>query len=207
VTGRRLALVVDPGVDDALALLVAARHPALRLDAVVATAGNVPLGQAAANARLVLQHAGVDVPLGRGSSTRMDGTAYPPRPHHGSDGLGGAAGPPWSTDELAALPAAPDLLATLPGDVLVVCLAPLTCLVGLPRRQVVASYAGPGEPNQAMDPEAAAAAAAGHDLRVDPPPPATRLAPGSTRGLLRHLLLTRGERGPGDAATVLRLAL
>jgi hypothetical protein len=207
VTGRPLALVVDPGVDDALALLVAASHPALRLVAVVATAGNVPLAQAAANARLVLDQAGADVPLGRGSSTRLDGGEYPPRPHHGSDGLGGAGATPLTGEELAALPAAHNLLAGLPEDVLVVCLAPLTCLVGLPRRRVVASYAGPGEPNEAMDPDAATAARGWHDLRVDPAPPVTPMTPGSTHGLLRHLLITRGERGPGDAATVLRLAL
>ncbi len=215
MTGRRLALVVDPGVDDALALLVAAGHPALCLVAVVATGGNVALPQAAANARLVLEHAGVDVPLGRGSGVRLDGAPYPPRLHHGADGLAGAGAAPLREDELAALPSASQLLARLPADVLVVCLAPLTSLVGVPRRTVVASYAGHGEANEAMDPDAAVAAGAGHDLVVDPPPPpgplvtplAAPLAPGAARHLLRRLVVARGGRGLGDAATVLRLAV
>jgi hypothetical protein len=44
-----VALVVDTGVDDALALVTAAWHPALSLVAVVATGGNAPLEQTAAN--------------------------------------------------------------------------------------------------------------------------------------------------------------
>lgn len=201
-----VALVVDTGVDDALALLAAVRHPAVTLVAVVATGGNCPLEQAVANTRAVLAAAGVAVPLGRGSARRLDGGRYPQRGVHGPDGLAGAGPAPLDGAALAALPPVGRVLGDLPHDVLIVCLAPLTCLVGLARRWVIASYAADGQANAAADPEAARLARAAHDVVADPPPPAVSLPLGASRGLARTLLAHRGARGPGDAATVLRLA-
>jgi hypothetical protein len=202
-----VALVVDTGVDDALALVTAAWHPALSLVAVVATGGNAPLEQTAANTLAVLAAAGVDdVPVGRGSARRLDGEPYPSRSVHGLDGLGGRAPAALDHARLASLPAAERVLSALPEDVLLVCLAPLTCLVGLPRRRVLASFAAAGQANADADPQAARAARAAHDVVAEPPPAPVALPLGRVRGLARALLAQRGSRGPGDAATVLRLA-
>ncbi len=58
---------VDTGVDDALALLVLARHPGIRLLGVSAVAGNVEAQTAARNTLDVLALAGAsDVPVAQG---------------------------------------------------------------------------------------------------------------------------------------------
>ena len=53
----------DPGIDDALALLLAARASAARLGAVTVTYGNTTLDRAARNARCVLDRAPSDAPV------------------------------------------------------------------------------------------------------------------------------------------------
>jgi purine nucleosidase len=91
---RRLIIDCDPGIDDAVALLLAAASPELELLAVTCVAGNRPLDTVADNARRVLALAGrADVPVHAGCSRPL---AYAsPRctaaSVHGEDGLGGVA--------------------------------------------------------------------------------------------------------------------
>lgn len=85
-------LTCDPGVDDAVALAVAAGWPDHPLRAVVAGAGNVDAPTAWRNAAGLVALLGLDVPIGLGSATALDGTpirrdAGP----HGHDGLAGHA--------------------------------------------------------------------------------------------------------------------
>src|SRR4029434_9584418 len=49
-----VAIDTDPGIDDALALLLALRSPELRVELITTVAGNVPVHIATANARRVL---------------------------------------------------------------------------------------------------------------------------------------------------------
>ncbi|HEX6235774.1 MAG TPA: nucleoside hydrolase [Acidimicrobiales bacterium] len=94
----RLLVDTDTGIDDALALLWLAGRSDVDLVAVHATHGNCVTGQAAANARYVLDVAGRDdVPVIAGRPGPLSG---PPRPRsgvHGRDGLGdrGLAPSPW----------------------------------------------------------------------------------------------------------------
>ena len=82
-TPTDVVLVVDTGVDDALALLLALRLPMLRVRGIACVAGNVEIDQVVANTMRVLDAAGVDdVPLGRGSSPGPGGRSV-----HGQDGL------------------------------------------------------------------------------------------------------------------------
>lgn len=61
-------LDVDTGIDDALALMLAVRHPALDVRAVTCTGGNVPLDQVVANTLAVLALAGGDdIPVAAGA--------------------------------------------------------------------------------------------------------------------------------------------
>jgi len=85
-----LVIDTDPGVDDALALLLAWGSPGVRVEAITTVAGNVPLGQCTVNLfRLLalrrpepwpLVAAGAEAPLARPLKTAEG--------YHGADGLG-----------------------------------------------------------------------------------------------------------------------
>ncbi|WP_433006173.1 nucleoside hydrolase [Kribbella sp. CA-294648] len=86
---KPVILDVDTGLDDACALLLAARHPDLDLKAVTCVGGNVGLDEVVVNTLTVLDAAGrPDIPVGRGAALPL---LQPVRaaPHvHGIDGLG-----------------------------------------------------------------------------------------------------------------------
>ncbi len=216
-----IVMVVDTGVDDALALIVAVGHPALDVRGVVCTGGNVPLPRVVANTRYVLGLLDASVPIAIGAERRLDGRPFEIRTVHGPDGLAGL-GPP--VEEPAPLPVVRPDSNNIPGqppvrpdnrqvaelisqETLVVSLAPLTPLVGVPAGRIVASYARPGQANYQLDPEAAAQIRVEHcDVTEHP----MRFAPAETpvgrfvTGLLRHQ--ARRGTGIGDAAVLLRLA-
>jgi len=80
----------DPGIDDALALLLAAASPELRLLAVTCVAGNRPVPITAANACRILDAAGrSDVPVYAGSARPIAHAQPRCNLVHGEDGLGG----------------------------------------------------------------------------------------------------------------------
>ncbi len=84
-----VVLDVDTGVDDACALLLAARHPGLDLRAVTCVAGNADVDQVVANTITVLDVAGRDdVPVARGATRPLLEPARPARHVHGEDGMG-----------------------------------------------------------------------------------------------------------------------
>jgi pyrimidine-specific ribonucleoside hydrolase len=87
-----LVIDCDPGVDDAIAILLALASPEVELLALTTVAGNLPLETTTRNALRVLALAGrEDVPVAAGASrplvVRRDRDAAVV---HGSDGLGGA---------------------------------------------------------------------------------------------------------------------
>jgi purine nucleosidase len=83
----------DTGVDDALALLLAARTPSAELVGVSTVAGNCPLPRATDNTLRVLEAAGHGaVPVHPGASRPLAAAAPDARHVHGDDGLGGCTG-------------------------------------------------------------------------------------------------------------------
>ncbi len=89
-----IILDVDPGHDDAIALLMAVASPQIDLQAVTCVAGNAPLSHTQANARKILTLAGTTgIPVAAG----LDGPLVRPlvtAPHvHGESGLDGPALP------------------------------------------------------------------------------------------------------------------
>lgn len=86
---KPVILDVDTGLDDACALLLAARRPELDLKAVTCAGGNVGIDDVVINTLTVLEAAGRDdVPVARGAGLPL---LQPVRtaPHvHGADGLG-----------------------------------------------------------------------------------------------------------------------
>jgi pyrimidine-specific ribonucleoside hydrolase len=79
----------DTGVDDALALLLAVRHPALDLRAVTCVAGNTDVDGVVRNTLTVLELAGAPgVPVARGAERPLIEAVRTARHVHGRDGMG-----------------------------------------------------------------------------------------------------------------------
>ena len=128
---RRVIIDCDPGIDDALALLLAAGLPDVELLAVTAVAGNRPVHTTALNARRVLDLAGLAaVPVYAGASRPFGYAAARCNLVHGEDGLGGVALP--AAGQVAPGHAAirlAELLAAAPaGTIDLVAIGPLTNL-------------------------------------------------------------------------------
>jgi len=127
-----VVLDVDTGVDDACALLLAARHPALDLRAVTCVAGNAEVDQVVRNTLTVLSAAGRDdVPVGRGARRPWLEPARPARHVHGQDGMGdlGLPAPGRAADGRHAVTLLHDVLREAAGTgrrVTLVPLGPLT---------------------------------------------------------------------------------
>jgi pyrimidine-specific ribonucleoside hydrolase len=125
-----LVIDTDPGIDDALAILLALASPEVDLRLVTAVHGNVELERTTENAQRVLHLAGrSDVPVAAGAATSLV-HAQPERAGHvhGEAGLGGVALPPSpaSVDPRHAVVALADLLMTSPVPVTVASIGPLT---------------------------------------------------------------------------------
>jgi purine nucleosidase len=126
-----LLIDCDPGIDDALALLLAAAAPGLALHAVTCVAGNRPVEQTAPNARRILDLAGAHgVPVHAGCGRPL--AQAEPRSNlvHGADGLGGVELPlQGRVDPRHAVDVLIDALQTAPAGTLhLVALGPLTNL-------------------------------------------------------------------------------
>src|SRR5690242_17244609 len=84
----KILIDCDPGHDDAVALLFAARH--LDLVAVTTVHGNNSLENTTRNALAILELAGIDVPLASGCSELLVQTVTQRGNIHGKTGLDGA---------------------------------------------------------------------------------------------------------------------
>ncbi len=122
-----LVIDTDPGIDDALALILAARAPGLRLLGVSTSYGNTTVDRATRNARLVLARAGCAAPVFAGSDRPLARALVTAKETHGPEGLGDHELPP-------ADPVAPsstsivDALRAAGEPVTLVTLGPLTNL-------------------------------------------------------------------------------
>ncbi|MEU0332440.1 nucleoside hydrolase [Streptomyces sp. NPDC006193] len=129
--GQPLPVIMDcdTGVDDALALLLAVRHPGLDLRAVTCVAGNTDVDGVVRNTLTVLEQAGAgDIPVARGAERPLLEPVRPARHVHGIDGMGDL-GLPAPTRAPAAVDAVTllrrEILAS-PRPVTLIPTAPLT---------------------------------------------------------------------------------
>ena len=86
---RKIILDCDPGHDDAIAILLAACHPAIDLLAVTVVAGNQTLDKTLPNALHVCQHLNIDVPVYGGMPLPMVREQVVADMIHGESGLDG----------------------------------------------------------------------------------------------------------------------
>ena len=88
---RPIVIDTDPGVDDALALMLAFGSPEVRVDLITTVAGNVPVDQGTDNACRLLALMGVDPwpRLVRGAARPLKRSLQTATHVHGDDGLGG----------------------------------------------------------------------------------------------------------------------
>jgi pyrimidine-specific ribonucleoside hydrolase len=131
VTGQPIPVIIDcdTGVDDALALLFAVRHPAIDLRAITCVAGNTDVDGVVRNTLTVLEQAGApDIPVGRGAERPLLEPARSARHVHGADGMGdlGLPAPTRAPADLDAVSLLRREILASPRPVTLVPTAPLT---------------------------------------------------------------------------------
>jgi inosine-uridine nucleoside N-ribohydrolase len=122
-------LDVDPGHDDAVAVMLACGAPALDLLAVTTVAGNAPLEKTTRNALRVLSLIGhTDVPVAAGASTPLYRPLHTAEDIHGESGLDGPKipDPSFEPDERTATDLIADTLREAPEPVTLIPTGPLT---------------------------------------------------------------------------------
>ncbi len=125
-----LIIDCDPGVDDAVMLMMALASDALDVRAITTVAGNVPLGLTSRNARMMCQLMGrADVPVYAGCPGPILRAPVTAEDFHGTSGIAGLD--PFEPDmELADGHAVTFLVETLkaaaPGEYTIVVTGPMT---------------------------------------------------------------------------------
>ena len=119
---------MDPGIDDALALILALESPEVQIVGVSAVAGNAPVEMTGANARRVLEYMGAgSIPVAIGRADPLNRPLEDALSYHGADGLGNCDLPPPRLPLLSAK--GWDFLAQsaldAPGEIALVATGPL----------------------------------------------------------------------------------
>ena len=211
----RVVIDTDPGLDDAVALLLAFRHPGLDVAAITTVAGNIGLPTTTRNAGRVAALARADVPVHPGADRPLARAPGPATAIHGADGVGGVSlpDPTRAPSRVAAVDALAAAVET--GTTTLLCLGPLTNLATLIRDRASAARRltrviamggavdGPGnvgpraEFNLAHDPDAARAVlAAGLPLTLIPLDATRRL-----RADMGYVEALRADGSPAARAT------
>jgi inosine-uridine nucleoside N-ribohydrolase len=135
---RRIVLDCDPGHDDAIAILLAARAPGIRLEAITTVAGNQTAQKTAQNALKVCSLAGIhSIPIARGMEGPLVRELQTAPSIHGASGLDGPAlpEPSLSLAPLHAVDLLIELLLASDGDLTIVATGPLTNVATAMRRE------------------------------------------------------------------------
>jgi len=136
----QLIIDTDPGVDDAIAILMAMESSEIEILGLTTVGGNVPLARATRNALSLLQAASrSDIPVAKGASRPLRGKfAYAPH-FHGPGGLSQRLPDPANGPvEDGAVKFLYDKLTGERGEVVLVALGPLTNLALLLRERPIA---------------------------------------------------------------------
>lgn len=85
---RKLLIDTDVASDDAVALIMALKHPDVAIEGITVVAGNVPVEQAVQNGLYTLELCGRDVPVYQGAAKPLLRTLETAQFVHGEDGMG-----------------------------------------------------------------------------------------------------------------------
>ena len=126
----KMVMDMDTGIDDAIAIALAAGSPEVELLAITSVAGNAPVELCTRNCLLLNELLGGDAVVAAGSDRPLVKDLLTAQEVHGADGLGGHAGSlPEPTTNAIAEPAS-ELLTRLPmehaGEITLVTTGPLT---------------------------------------------------------------------------------
>jgi purine nucleosidase len=120
---------MDPGIDDALALILALKSSEVQILGITTVAGNASVEMTSANARRVLEYLSMEsVPVAAGAAKPLNHPLEDALSYHGLDGLGNCNLPPPVT------PLHPDkawdflarLVLHAPGQITLIATGPLT---------------------------------------------------------------------------------
>jgi purine nucleosidase len=124
----KILLDCDPGLDDALAILLAHGDPDIELVAITTVGGNVALTNTTRNALQLREYLGLDVPIAAGADKPLGAATRDASEVHGIEGMGSVRLPVPVTQTVANH-AADVIIAALqaaPGDIHLVAVGPLT---------------------------------------------------------------------------------
>ncbi|RLW68955.1 MAG: hypothetical protein B6D68_02765, partial [spirochete symbiont of Stewartia floridana] len=129
---KRVVIDCDPGIDDAMALLMAFASEELDVRAITTVAGNVPVCQTTENALRIAALANQAVEVAAGAERPITGEHQYAEAVHGSNGLGGVelpeGGKPSSRGAVELLI---DEIAEGDGELELIALGPLTNIARL----------------------------------------------------------------------------
>lgn len=128
---KRIIIDTDPGIDDALAILLALASPEIQLEGLTVVHGNSSTGQGTINALAILELAGAShVPVAAGCSLPLVQPSLLAPETHGNSGLGYAQLPEPKNQPIAQKGSdfLIEKIMSNPGDITIVAIGPLTNL-------------------------------------------------------------------------------
>ena len=128
---KKIILDCDPGMDDSMAIVMAAKSPVLDLVAVTTISGNYPVDVTCVNARKVLEMIGrADIPVARGMANPMTRRSPSDPFTHGADGQAEnfLPDPVTPLHPLHAVDLIIDTVKKNPGEITILCTGPLSNL-------------------------------------------------------------------------------
>jgi len=127
MSARPIVIDTDPGIDDALAIMLAAASPEVDIRGLVAVAGNVSLEDTSRNAASLADLLRLDIPVGRGASGPLWRRDIDFAPQvHGEDGFAGHHLPASARPLEPGVPLLARLIEESAEPVTVVPIGPLT---------------------------------------------------------------------------------
>lgn len=132
VTKHRIIIDCDPGHDDMAAILLAAWHDDITIEAITTVCGNASVDNTTNNALRIVDAFGLDVPVYRGAELPLLNRYEFPAEFHGPSGLDSAGADLPQTGRKAeakhAVQAIIELVDANPGEISVVVVGPMTNL-------------------------------------------------------------------------------
>jgi purine nucleosidase len=125
---RHFLIDTDTASDDAVALVMALRHPGVIIKAITVVAGNVPVDQGVQNALYTVELCGQSIPVYRGMSAPLARPLETAQYVHGQDGMGDIGLPLTGRQPAGdnAVEVIIDTIHRFAGQITLVTLGPLT---------------------------------------------------------------------------------